>query len=211
MHEMLVRVISFVFCIALILSKAACSQVPDPKPKLTFETELTIDPIGQGSLSQYLFLNDAHDRWNVALRYFTVEQVGPHHLEFLFGPNLHVGHSFLVKTAAGITSSGAWTAGCTVIVDKGRLIYIVDPKWYGRKPDTIFQKLMLPSVIKIGGYPITFRAELLTVAGNTANFRLGPEFRVITFKGSMGPGSIFISPFYDIQNDGLGSFITARF
>jgi hypothetical protein len=162
-------------------------------------------------LSQYVFLNDAHDRWNVALRYFTVEHVGPHHLEFLLGPDLHVGHSLLVKTAAGVTSSGAWSAGCTVIAGKGRLIYIIDPKWYRRKPDTIFQKLMLPSVIKVGGYPITFRAEHLTVAGKTANFRLGPEFRVISFKGSMGPGAIFISPFYDIQNDGLGSFFTARF
>ncbi len=181
-------------------------QAADKGVQFSFETEYTVDPLGFNSTSQYIFVDDAKGKWNFLARYFKVDGTGPEHLEFKGGPNWRLGRDVLLKPNIGLTTDGATTLGCVAVLGQGKVIYILDPKWRGGQLATVFQKVMLPGVIKIGDYPITLRAEHISYYGQSLFLRVGPEFPVCR-----GKLSVSVSPNYDFISHRLGGMITARF
>jgi len=90
---------------------------------------------------------------------------------------------------------------------------ITDPKIYlNKKHNTLFQKIVVPSLVTFRGIPIDFRAEHLLVDWNTNVFlRIGPQIPIVPqhFLNFLGENTTFtVSPFYEIENGGVGSFFT---
>lgn len=209
------RLFGVVILVLLLPSVLFAQQKPK---EFTFETEFTYDDENGDAFSQYIFFNSATKKsgigWNGYMRYFDVSE-GPKHAEFTFGPTFDLNTLGELQTNVGFTTDGSLHAGATFVTSVGNktLVFISDPKLYlTRKPSTLFQKVVAYDLFTIKGVPVTFRAEHLLIDWQTNVFlRIGPQVPIFQNFVSRVLGenaSITVSPFYDIETNGIGSFLT---
>lgn len=205
--------------IALITVIADCANAKEIS--INLETEVAVGENLGNSFSQYVFFHVAPREnpigWNGYMRYFDVSDGGPKHGEFVFGPTFNLSNygGELQTNIVGFTTDGSYSFGGTLITSIGEqtVVFITDPKIYlNKKFDTLFQKLVLPNIATIYGVPIDIRAEHLFVNWNTNVFlRVGPQVPIIPqrFLNFLGKNTTMtVSPFYEIETGGVGSFFT---
>ncbi len=201
MFKRMIRVVALVMA---VLGSASPGYTQSRDLKLGGETEWVQDPNGFNVFSQYVFLDDTRGKWNGLVHYFRVEGAGVEYAEAKIGPTCRLGR-LLVKAQVGVTTDGGTTAGLCLVWGRGKAVYILDPHWYDARPDTVYQKVMLPQSVRLGSYQFGLRVEHLSVGGHTAFLRSGLELPV----GKKTP--FFVTPFYDIHNHAFGGMVTARF
>lgn len=210
------QLVCVVFLVLLCVASEVLAQ--QKQKEFTFETEFTYDDENGDAFSQYIFFNSAQKEngigWNGYMRYFDVSK-GPKHAEFVFGPTFDLNTVGELQTNLGPTTDGSLHVGATLVTSIGgkTIVFISDPKLYlNRRPSTLFQKVIAYDLFTIKGIPVTFRAEHLFIDWQYNIFlRIGPEVPILQSYVSRILGddaSLTVSPFYDIETNGIGSFLT---